>query len=102
MFFQQHADLFGWPERLKAFGAVSPWKPHALKHSAWPPNYKAVYAWRIQTLERLRADSVMLAAAKAYYRTRPAEFIMHWMDTYNPRKTDNKWMPFVFLSLIHI
>ena len=98
MFFQQHADLFGWPERLKAFGAVSPWKPHALKHSAWPPNYKAVYAWRIQTLERLRVDPIMLTAAKAYYSTRPAEFIMHWMDTYNPRKTDNKWMPFVFFE----
>lgn len=98
MFFQQHADLFGWQERLKAFSAVSPWKPEALKHSAWPPDYKGVYMWRIQTLERLRADSVMMDAARAYYRTRPAEFIMHWMDTYNPRKKDNKWMPFVFFT----
>lgn len=98
MFFQQHANLFDWQERLKAFDNVSPWKPEALNHSEWPPNYKAVYMWRIETLYKLKNDPIMLDAAKAYYRTRPAEFIMHWMDTYNPRKKDNKWMPFVFFT----
>jgi len=98
MFFQQQADLFGWQERLKAFGAVTPWKPHALNHSDWPPDYKGVYTWRIQTLQKLRQDPVMMGSAHTYYKTRPAEFIMHWMDTYNPRKADNKWMPFVFFT----
>lgn len=47
-------------------------------------------------LNKLRSDPSALASAEAYYSTRPAEFIQHWMDTYNPRKTEMKWMPFVF------
>lgn len=47
-------------------------------------------------LELLKNNIDRLQDARAYYRTRPAEFIMHWMDTYNPRKADNKWLPFVF------
>lgn len=78
--------------------SVQPWKPEALAHDAWPPQYQAVYAWRIKQLALLRSNPSLLASAKAYYSTRPAEFIMHWMDTYNPRKTNEKWIPFVFFS----
>jgi hypothetical protein len=76
--------------------SVKPWKPRALSHGQWPPDYAAVYAWRITTLEQLRSNPAALVSAKAYYSTRPGEFIQHWMDTYNPRKARNKWMPFVF------
>lgn len=72
------------------------WRPKALRHDAWPPDYDAVYRWRMDTLVRLRADPVALASAKRYYSTRPAEFIMDWMDTYDPRREGNKWIPFVF------
>lgn len=67
-----------------------------MEHHEWPPDYKGVFAWRLQTLNMLRADPTMLASAKVYYATRPAEFIQHWMDTYNPRSAGLKWMPFVF------
>lgn len=78
---------------------VKPWKPVALEHHEWPPDYRGVYAWRLRQLARLRTDEAYLRSAKAYYSTRPAEFIMHWMDTYNPRITgSSKWIPFVFFK----
>src|ERR1044072_5711242 len=77
---------------------VEPWKPRPLAHDEWPPNYRGVYAWRIQTLEQLRSDADMLASAKAYYRHNKGEFIQHWMDTYNPRLQGIKWVPFVFFE----
>lgn len=88
-----NADLFA-PKAA----VVKPWKPRALTHAEWPTlDYRGVFAWRMQTLTLLRAQPHMLAAARLYYSTHPAEFIQHWMDTYNPRKRV-KWMPFVFFK----
>jgi phage terminase large subunit len=98
MYFQTNADLFATPQA--AVEVIQPWKPRALDHSSWPPDYRAVFAWRIKTLAMLRNDPEMLADAKAYY-ARPdktAEFIMDWLDTYNPRKAGSKWMPFVLFA----
>jgi hypothetical protein len=78
--------------------AVQPWRPRTCDKSQWPPDYPAVYAWRLKQTLLIRDNPTLLAAAKAYYSTRPAEFIMDWMDTYNPRKGDAKWMPFVFFT----
>lgn len=75
---------------------VRPWKPRALEHHEWPADYRAVYAWRLRQLDLLRTDADMLESAKAYYATRPWEFIQHWMDTFDPRNPVVKWMPFVF------
>lgn len=90
-------DLFGWRERPIA---VEPWEPHTVSHADWPPPYRAVYAWRLQQLERLSNDAAMLAAAKAYYSdwNHAKYFVMDWMDTYNPRKSDMKWVPFIFFQ----
>lgn len=85
----------------------SVWRPQPLMATDWPPDYPAVYAWRTKMLQTLTTDDNVLKSAKAYYSTRPAEFIMDWMDTYDPRKsptnTDprlrgDKWMPFVFFA----
>lgn len=89
-------DLFA--PVVAAPAIVQPWKPQALTHDQWPPNYKGVYAWRIKTLTELRADPDALASAKAYYKRHKGEFIQHWMDTYNPRLRGNKWVPFVFFE----
>lgn len=91
-------DLLGWHLRKAAEPSIAPWKPFALPHDQWPPNYRGVYAWRIKTLNSLRRSPELLASAKAYYSTRPAEFIMHWCDTYDPRKSGTKWVPFVFFE----
>lgn len=96
---QQHAPIAGWRDYVKPpkpVAMVSPWRPAPLKHEHWPPDYKAVYAWRMKVLAELHADPSKVEAAKLYYSTRPGAFIMDWMDTYDPRKPDNKWMPFVF------
>ncbi len=86
------ADLFDPPVYRPQ---IEPWRPRVTGREAWPPNYAGIYAWRIKTLAKLRTDPAALMSAHAYYSTRWAEFIMDWMDTYNPRKTENKWMPFV-------
>lgn len=51
----------------------------------WPPNYVEVLAWRQRQLKKLRTDPAVLAAALAFYKTHPVEFINHWCDTYDPR-----------------
>lgn len=93
-----NCDLFDWQYRATGDDFISPWKPHALDHVQWPPNYKGVYSWRIETLAKLRSDPQLLASARAYYSSRPKEFIMHWCDTYDPRKDGSKWVPFVFFE----
>lgn len=99
-YFQDHASLTDWRERIGAQEGdrLTPWKPKPLNRDTWPPDYRGAYAWRIQQLAALRASPELLASAKAYYSTRPVEFIIHWIDTYNPRKTSAKWMPFIFFE----
>jgi len=93
-YFAHQADLFS--PRPKRSLPVEPWKPQPLDHQQWPPNYLGAYAWRIQALNMLRSDPSLIDDAKAYYRNHKAEFICHWMDTYNPRKKGSgKWVPFV-------
>lgn len=82
-------------------------RPFALTNLEWPPDYAAIYKWRFDTLTNLIKDPKMLISARVYYSTRPAEFIMDWLNTYDPRKSStnvdkkmrgNKWIPFVFFS----
>lgn len=96
-------DLIGWKQAV--FDRPVTWRPRALDHGHWPPDYQAIWRWRMDMIVKLMASPSALRAAKAYYSTRPAEFIMDWMDTYDPRKTPThenpelrgpKWMPFVF------
>lgn len=93
-----NCDIIGWDTLQKAEDVIKPWKPQPLDHSQWPPDYKAVYVWRSQMLAKLRADPKLLEAAKAYYTLNKKEFILHWMDTYDPRKAGSKWVPFVFFE----
>lgn len=97
--------MSAWSAKPKVKKTV--WRPQPLGTAEWPPDYKAVYGWRVQTLKQLSTDENMLASAKAYYSKRPGEFIMDWMDTYDPRKSPNnadptqrgeKWMPFIFFK----
>lgn len=92
--------LFNW--RAAIVGDARParrvWMPHALGKEQWPPDYAAVYRWRAQELVKLRTERGRLQKSLAYYARHPAQFIMHWMDTYDPRKSDQRWMPFVFFK----
>lgn len=59
--------------------------PRALGKEEWPPNYREVYEWRQRMYRRYLADDDLLVGARAYYATNHADFILHWMDTYDPR-----------------
>lgn len=93
-----HPDLFAPNDPTDTSVAIKPWRPRALAHDQWPPKYRSVHAWRIQTLTEFRSNAKMLANAHAFYARNPADWIQHWVDTYNPRKQNNKWMPFVFFE----
>lgn len=62
-------------------------------NDATPPDYAAVYRWRAKRLMAMRASPidkttgkrVLVLGALEYYRTRPAEFINDWCDTFDPR-----------------
>lgn len=98
IFLPNQAELFDWKSTPEV---IEPWEPHTLTADQWPPDYRAVYAWRMKMLKLLQASPELLASAKAYY-SQPGigrvKFICHWMDTYNPRKSENKWMPFVLFK----
>lgn len=75
--------------------------PEVATHENWPPDYVNIYGWRQQQLRRIRTTPGMLQGALAYYRDHPAEFICHWVDTYDPRKLgtgDPARMPFVLFQ----
>jgi phage terminase large subunit len=93
--FADHVDLFDPPINEPV---IKPWRPEPLSHSDWPPHYGSVMAWRMKHLATLATNASALQDARAYYKTRPAEFIMHWMDTYDPRKGSLKWRPFIFFD----
>lgn len=83
--------------------SVKAWRPDFLTVDQWReqggPDYKAVFAWRVKTLKEIRSDAGLLRGAKKYYATHKAEFIMHWMDTYDPRRPSGlKWMPFIMFE----
>lgn len=81
-------DLFNWPEVVEDKHIQRP-------EPVWPPDYDNVWKWRLQTVKRIKNNPDLIASAKKYYSTRPVEFILDWMDTYDPRRKGNKWVPFV-------
>lgn len=52
----------------------------------------SVYAWRQRTLIRMRREPNLLKGAMAHYAKpeNAAEFICHWVDTFDPRVVANK------------
>lgn len=72
-------------------------RPKTLPKGVWPPSYDGVFAWRYETLKTLKDDPKMIKGAKLYYQTHPVDFILDWLDTYDPRKA-MKWMPFIFFA----
>ena len=89
-------SLFDW--NANDAPSVKVWRPQALNKEQWPPDYDSVYRWRRNMLRAIQNDPHKIASALTYYSTRPVEFILDWMDTYDPRRKDSKWVPFVFFE----
>lgn len=52
------------------------------------PDYTQVFEWRLERLQRIRQDPGMLPAMKAFYRDNPAQFIIDWGMTVDPRNVE--------------
>ncbi|RDL26862.1 TerL protein [Serratia fonticola] len=52
------------------------------------PDYQMVFEWRMERLQRIRANPEMLPALRAFYRDNPAQFIIDWGMTTDPRNLD--------------
>lgn len=52
------------------------------------PDYRAVFEWRLERLRRIRADPSVLPAMRAFYADNPAQFIIDWGQTFDPRNAD--------------
>jgi hypothetical protein len=62
------------------------------------PDYAAVFRDRMRVLDRLRARPELIPALHAYYRDNPAQFILDWGCTVDPRNVERglpSRMPFI-------
>lgn len=62
------------------------------------PDYAQVFEWRIERLQRVRQNPESLPALKAFYKDNPAQFIIDWGVTYDPRNIERglpSYIPFL-------
>ena len=62
------------------------------------PDYDAVFTERLRMLDRLRERPELLQPLKAFYRDHPAQFIIDWGCTVDPRNVERglpSRMPFI-------
>jgi hypothetical protein len=52
------------------------------------PDYVQVFEWRAERLRRIRAEPQLVPALKTYYRDNPAQFIIDWGMTFDPRNVE--------------
>ncbi len=62
------------------------------------PDYAQVFEWRIERLQRIRQNPESLPALKTFYKNNPAQFIIDWGVTYDPRNIERglpSYIPFL-------
>ncbi len=62
------------------------------------PDYAQVFEWRIERLQRIRRQPEKIPALKAFYKDNPAQFIIDWGVTYDPRNVERglpSYVPFL-------
>lgn len=52
------------------------------------PDYVQVYQWRVERLKRIRATPGSVPLLRQFYRDNPAQFIIDWGQTFDPRNAD--------------
>ncbi|MDE2403062.1 MAG: TerL protein [Burkholderiales bacterium] len=62
--------------------------PIPFKFDFKKPDYVAVFEWRVERLKRIRQNPGQIPALKAYYRDHPAQFIIDWGMTFEPRNVE--------------
>jgi phage terminase large subunit len=64
------------------------------------PDYQEIIEWRVERLRRIRTsgDPDVLKKLYTFYRTNPAQFIIDWGNTVDPREVDREkpsFLPFL-------
>lgn len=59
------------------------------------PDYEPILTFRTEALNRLRENPKALAGLKEYYKNNWAAFISDWGITFDPRKAEQKYAPFI-------
>lgn len=54
------------------------------------PDYVQVFEWRVERLQRIRSTPGALDTLKLFYRDNPAQFIIDWGMTFDPRNVERK------------
>ncbi|EPI9177998.1 TerL protein, partial [Yersinia enterocolitica] len=52
------------------------------------PDYMQVFEWRMERLQRIRQQPEMLPVMKTFYKDNPAQFIIDWGMTVDPRNVE--------------
>lgn len=52
------------------------------------PDYLAAFEWRVERLQRIRKNPGVIPGMKAFYRDNPAQFIIDWGVTFDPRNAE--------------
>jgi hypothetical protein len=52
------------------------------------PDYRQVFEWRMERLQRIRANPDLIESLKSYYGDHPAQFIIDWGMTFDPRNVE--------------
>lgn len=52
------------------------------------PDYMQVFEWRMERLQRIRQNPDLLPVLKAFYKDNPAQFIIDWGMTVDPRNVE--------------
>lgn len=52
------------------------------------PDYTQVFEWRMERLQRIRENPAAVPALKAFYKDNPAQFIIDWGMTVDPRNVE--------------
>lgn len=62
------------------------------------PDYTEVFSWRSERIQRIRANPECLPSLKLFYRDNPAQFIIDWGMTFDPRNAERglpSYIPFI-------
>lgn len=62
------------------------------------PDYKMVFEWRFERIKSMREDPSILPVLRKFYKDNPAQFIIDWGVTIDPRNVSKKLptlMPFI-------
>jgi len=54
------------------------------------PDYVQVFNWRIERLQEIRRNPDLMPLLRTYYRANPAQFIIDWGMTFDPRNVERQ------------